>query len=184
VHFQEALRLKLDYPDAHNNLGVVLTRAGRIPEAIEHYQEALRLKPELAEARYNLGDALTKSGRIPEAIELYQQALRLSLDSPNDLNSLAWLYATQPEAKFRNGQEAVRLAERACELTKDGSAAMLDTLAAAYAETGRFDDAAKVARKALDVAVAAGKNALAKDISERLRSYEAGRPWHEPSKQR
>ena len=55
THFQQALRLKPDYAEVHNGLGVALFKKGRIPEAIEHYQQAIRLKPDYPEAHNNLG---------------------------------------------------------------------------------------------------------------------------------
>ena len=61
--FQEALRLKPDYAEAHNNLGIALARKGQIDEAISQFQEALRLKPDYAEAHYNLGIALARKAR-------------------------------------------------------------------------------------------------------------------------
>ena len=72
------------------------------------------------------------------------------------LNNLAWLLAAHPSDALRNGAEAVRLAERACELSEHREPVMLGTLAAAYAEAGRFGDAVKTAEKARDLAAATG----------------------------
>ena len=54
-HYEQALRIKPDYAEAHNNLGIALVQAGRMQEAIGHYEQALRIKPDYAEAHYNLG---------------------------------------------------------------------------------------------------------------------------------
>ena len=79
-HYQQALRLKPDYAEAHNNLGTALVDTGRPQEAIEHYRQALRLNPDYPEAHNNLGAALANAGQLQEAIEHYKQALRLKPD--------------------------------------------------------------------------------------------------------
>jgi Flp pilus assembly protein TadD len=94
------------------------------------------------------------------------------------LNSLAWTLATLREAKFRNGPEAVRLAEEAVTLTK-GDPGMMDTLAAAYAEAGQFADAIKTAESALQVATATGQTNLVAEVNSRLQLYRAGTAYHE-----
>ena len=75
---------------------------------------------------------------------------------PEVHNNLAWLLATHPSAEFRNGAEAVPLAERACQLTGGTNLAMLATLAAAYAEAGRFPEAVSTQQKVCDLAAAQG----------------------------
>ncbi len=182
VQYREALRLQPDRSETRVTLGLALAACGKTAEAIEEFRQALRLTPDYPEAHGNLGNALLKVEAIPEAVAHFRQALRLKPDWPQCLNNLAWLFATHPEAKYRDGAEAVRLAERACALTTNSDATMLDTLGAAYAEAGRFEDAAKAARRALELSVAAGQGATAEDIRKHLKCYEAGRPWREPSK--
>ena len=91
---------------------------------------------------------------------------------------MAWIRATHPDPKFRDGRQAVILALRAVELSP-GDAAVLDTLAAAYAEAGRFAEAARTARKAMDIAVLQNKPALAASMPAKIRLYQAGKPFHE-----
>jgi tetratricopeptide (TPR) repeat protein len=78
--FEEVLRLKPDYAQAHNHLGTALMKQGRLQEAIGHYEQAVRLKPDYAMAYYNLGVALEQTGRLQEAIQRYEQALRIKPD--------------------------------------------------------------------------------------------------------
>jgi tetratricopeptide (TPR) repeat protein len=81
ARFEEALRLKPDYVDAHNNLGVVLAGAGRVEEAISHFETALRIDPTSPDAHVNLGIALSGlPGRKPEAIRHFEAALRVKPD--------------------------------------------------------------------------------------------------------
>ncbi len=112
-HFQQALILKPDYPEAHNSIGIALFKKGRIPEAIEHYEQALQLKPDYAEAHDNLGSALADMGRLQEAIEHFKQALRLKPDLAEAHYNLALAYA-----KTGRSAEAVASAQMALELAK------------------------------------------------------------------
>ena len=96
-------------------------------------------------------------------------------------NSLAWIFATHQEAQVRNGAEAVRLAERACELTDYKAPPLLDTLAAAYAEAGQFDKAVETAEKAIQLVRTAKREEIATDIQNRLNLYKAKRPYRQPS---
>ena len=81
---EQALRLKPDYAEAHNNLGVALNQAGRVQEAIPHFEQALRLKTDYADAHYNLGNVLLQAGELEEAIGHYKQVLRLK---PGDVDA-------------------------------------------------------------------------------------------------
>src|SRR5438874_12145272 len=96
------------------------------------------MRPDSVQAHYNVGVILAARKQPAEAIEHYQAALRLSPDSVQVLNNLAWIYATHPEERLRDGAEAVRLASHAAELTNRKSAGALDTLAAAEAEAGHL----------------------------------------------
>ena len=183
AHCQKALQIKPDYAEAHNNLGMALLKMGRVDEAIAHFQQALQIKPAYAEARNNLGNARLRKGQVDEAIAQYQQVLQIKPDSPNVLNNLAWLLATCPDARLRNGVQAVKYAERACELTHYGVAPLVGTLAAAYAEAGRYDDAIAAAQKACALATAAGEQELLEKNRKLLVLYRARQPYHEPAEE-
>ena len=187
--FQESIRLKPTYTDAHFNLGVALFNKGQTDEAISQYQEAIRLKPDYADSHYNLGVALFKKGQIAEAMGQYQEAVRLKPDygpayinfcNTIALNNLAWELATSPDAKIRDGTRAVELAESACEQTHYRMTIMVGTLAAAYAEAGRFDDAIATGQKACALASELGETNLLKRNQELVALYLAHQPYHEP----
>ncbi len=109
--FQETIRLKPDYADAHNNLGIALFRKGQMDEAIRQFQEALRLKPDQAEAHNNLGNALGRKGQIDEAIRQFQEAIRLKPDHAEAHNNLGMALTRrgQTDEAIRQFQEALRL---------------------------------------------------------------------------
>ena len=176
-HYEDALRIRPDYVDALNNLGLALARAGRFKEAIARYEEALRVQTDNAQVHNNLGNALRQTGRLTEALGHYQEALRVKPDSVSALTNLALIRATQGDPQFRNGEEAVRLAERVCALTGRENVGCLDTLAAAYAEARRFDDAVATAEQAVALARSAKQEALADEIVSRVALYRDRRPY-------
>ncbi len=155
-----------------------MAQRGQIDEAISHFEDALSFRPDYAEVHTNLGLALAARGQIKEAIDHYQTAMKVDPGYAAAFNSMAWIRATHPDPKFRDGRQAVILALRAVELSP-GDAAVLDTLAAAYAEAGRFAEAARTARKAMDIAVLQNKPALAASMPAKIRLYQAGKPFHE-----
>lgn len=175
-HYEQALQIQPDDPKTHNNLGNALRQVGRIPESIGHFEQALRIKPDFVEAHYNAALTLEQAGRLPEAVGHYADAVRLNGDLPVALNKLAWIRATSNDPRLRDGTEAVRLAERACQLTGRKQVALLDTLAAAYAEAGRFAEAVSTAREALSLATSGGQPEAAATIESRLSLYRAGQP--------
>jgi len=181
VHFQKALQINPGYAEAHINLGNALLQQGRVDEAVVHYQKALQIKPDSVEAHINLGNALLKSGRTDEAITHYQRALQIKPDFLEVLNNLAWLLATCPDARVRDGALAVKYAERACELTHYDVIPMVGTLAATYAEAGRFDDAISMAQKACAMASKSGEQDLLEKNQQLLALYRTHLPYHETS---
>ena len=166
---------------AHNNLGNVFDRLGRLPDAIGEYEQALRIKPDYAEVHNNLGNALFQTGRINEAMGHWKQALRDKPDYPEAQNNLAWLMATRTPAEGGDPARAVTLAERAWKLTDGREAGYLDTLAAAYAAAGRFDNAITTAQQAIELANSAGQAQVVSEIETRLELYRAGRAYRVPA---
>ena len=180
AQYREALNIKHDYADAHCNLGVALASQGRTEEAIAQYESALDIKHDHVNAHCNLGVALARQGRIKQAIAQYHAALNINRDDFSTLNNLAWLRATYPKAAFRDGAEAVELAEHAFRLSEGGDPAVLDTLAAAYAEARKFPAAMQAAGKAIDLATRQNNDALAEKVKARLRLYKARTPYRQP----
>ena len=157
-----------------------MAEQGKLDEAIPHLERAIQLKPDYTEAHNNLSFALTQQGKWNEAIRHFERALQLKPDYAEAACNLARLLATCSEAQFRNPAEALRLAQRARELTHARNPVVLDTLAAAQAAGGDFVQAAATAKEALALATAGGNPIFAREIQSRLRLYQAGRPFCEP----
>ena len=176
AHLESAARLAPGDSGIQTNLGAALAMQGRTEEALQHLTKALEDDPNSAEAHYHMGVAWAQLGRPSDAIVEWRKSLTSQPDNVLALNRLAQLLATDENASLRNGAEAVRLAERAAELTDSQDAALEDTLAAAYAETGQFPRAVETARKALQLATDHGQGQLAEGVRARIALYESGRP--------
>jgi tetratricopeptide (TPR) repeat protein len=177
VQFQKAVLLHPDEVVAQKELGSVLLKLNKPQEALPYCQAAAEVITNDAQLIFSLAYAFHATHQIEKAIEQYQRALRLNPDLMEALNGLAWIYATNPRADLRNGPEAVRLATHACELTDREQTKLLDTLAAAYAEAGRFDDAIKTTEKLR--ALKASHAKTDELVLRRLALYKAGKPYRE-----
>jgi tetratricopeptide (TPR) repeat protein len=168
-------------PDRYLTLVVLandLAAVGRFAEAEAHLRYALKLNPVEVEPRRLMAVMLTVHGRAEEAIREYQEILRRKPDDLDALNNVAWMRATHAEASHRDGKEAVRLAERARAKSPTPEAVLFSTLAAAYAEAGRFAEAVSAGERAVELARAAHATQEIERYAEQLRSYRAGKPFH------
>ena len=179
AYYRRALEIWPEYPDANVNLGNALFAQGKFDDAIGHYTQALRLSPGLVEPHNNLAFALLAQGKPREAIPQFEEALRLDDSSRTALAGLAWTLAVSGDPGIRNGARAVGLAERAAWLSRRSDPLVLDVLAAAYAEAGRFDDAVSAVGEALNRARETNRGDLVIELERRLRLYRSGLPFHE-----
>ncbi len=179
-HYREALSIDPELADAHTNLGNVLTQMGQSGEAIRCYEQALAIQPDSAGAHYNLAFLLERIGRASEAVPHYREAIHLDPDNAAPYAHLAWILATHHESNLRNGEEAVRIADVACQLTDWKHHIPLSSLAAAYAEAGQFTKAVDTAQRALDRATTAGNTTAADTIRNQLATYRQHLPYREP----
>ena len=177
--FQAAVSLKPKDAEIRRSYASALAGQGRRDDAIKQLRELRQLKTD-TETRAQLASLLFETGKHREAVAEYRLLLAAKPDQPEALNNLAWLLATSPDAAVRDGAEAVRLAEQGCRLTDYKQAQMLGTLAAAYAEAGRFTEAVTTAQKAIELARAGGDMQFAAANAQLLSLYRAGRPYHEP----
>jgi tetratricopeptide (TPR) repeat protein len=178
-YYNEALQKNPDFAKAHNNLGNTMAKEGDVDAAVYHYKEALKINPDYAGVYYNLGRIAANQGETDDAILYYRKASLLNPLMTEALYNLAWIFATHEKKRFRNGAEAVNLAQKLCKITQYNQPLAFDALAAAYAETGQFDAAVSTAQKALGLALAYGPEALALDLKKRLQTYQDGRPFRQ-----
>jgi tetratricopeptide (TPR) repeat protein len=176
----KALESDPNYAPAHYQMGLVLSRRGETEEAVREWRRALAIDPKHADAHNALGRALYQRGAVAEALAHWREGIGLQPGDVATLRQAAWVLATCPEASLRNGSEAVALAVRALQLTGGKDAAVLDTLAAAYAEAGRFADAVLTARRALSLIAPERQPEQAEALKRRIALYESQSPFREP----
>lgn len=179
VQLIQAAQIEPTNDAAFYNLAGVYQAQGQLAEAAAAFGKVVELKPADADARSRLGDIYAQTGQFGLALAQYEEALRLQPDAPRSLGGLALLRATAPTPEVRDVTEAVRLAERANELTSRKDFQSLAILDQAYAAAGRFEDAIKVALEIQSLAQTAGRPIFAEQAAKRIESYRAGKPYRE-----
>ncbi len=183
-HFSQALKLNPQSEVLHNNLGVILAQQGTLEPAIRHFLTAIQLNPKYPKPYLNYAVALQRQGDAGAAISNYTKAVRLDAQWPDALQKLAFLLATCPDPKWRNPADAVKLAERACALSRRQVPAYLGTLATSYAAAGQFSNAVSTAELAREQGLRLNDQTLAQRLERDLRSYRAGQlpdvDWRNP----
>ena len=178
-HLRAAIEIDKAQAPAHVYLATIHASQDRPAEAERHFKEALRIHPELADAQRQLAYVLAGQGRVTEAIPHLRNAVRNSPRSHGAALQLAWCLATFDDAQIRDGREAIQLAENLARSTRYQSPAVLDVLAAAYAEASHFNQAVAAATKALQLARRDDNVKLAKPIQERLALYQTREPFRQ-----
>ncbi len=177
AQLEKARKLEPKNPEIVLQTGAIFVRQKKSDKAAEVYGDYLKEHPDLPAVLYARGDAYLNIGRQAEAEADYEKAIK-DKDYSKDsglLNNFAWVLATSPDEKLRDGKRAVKLATEACELTDYKQAHILSTLAAAYAETGDFDSAIKWSEKSAEV----GPPEHAEDFKKELATYKAHNPYRE-----
>jgi tetratricopeptide (TPR) repeat protein len=173
--FNEAIRLDPKLSDAFQGRGTAWEQKGDYDKAISDYNEAIRLDPKSARSYCGLGNVSATQGEYDKAVTNLNRAIQLDPKFADARNGRAWLAATCPDAKYRNGTQAVADAIKANELNGGHLPNDLDTLGAAYAEAGDFPNAVKWQEKAVELAPAAKRS----DYQARLELYRARQPYRE-----
>jgi protein O-mannosyl-transferase len=176
--YREALRIQPSYLGSRSDMGITLVARAQTDGSLRQYTEVLRLRPDDVKAHIGMAAALLAVDRPEEAMEHYGRALRLDPDSVDALNNLAWMLVTGTAPTPADAERALGYAARAAELTGRRNAVVLDTLAAAQAANGHFDEAVGTAREAAALARDSGRDALAVELEQRLRRYEEKRAWN------
>ena len=177
VQLREAMRLNPTNAETQLNLAFALNQQEQWPEAAELFSKTVSGNFPDPKAHYEFAVALAHLKKTRAAMSQYASALLIQPDFPDALDGLAWILSTDANPDFRNGTEAVRMAERACALTGRQDPEKLKTLAAAYAETGRFEEAISTVRTAKDLAVKANRQELVHECALMLEHFQRGESW-------
>ena len=176
AHYERALERRPNDPELRLELGLSLIDQGDPQAALRELVKSVDLRP-TAIAHHILGTTLIQLGRVPEAMTSFNAALKLNPRLVASANNLAWLLATNETV--RDGARAVTLLENLLQKREARTPGNLDTLAAAYAESGRFDEAIKTATEAVRLAKAEGDVRKSRSIQKRLSLYQQSKPYRE-----
>jgi tetratricopeptide (TPR) repeat protein len=193
THYQKAIRLEPQNSWGYNGLGLTLLKMNRVSDAIPPLLKAVEVDPQNGSYKDVLNKALFFSDHETDAVSNFLatarsdpiafsnflEAVKNDTNRFSLFNNLAWSFATHPDPGLRNGKYAVLLATRACKMTGYQTANCVETLAAAYAEDGRFDDAISTAQLAGSLATAAGQTDLLKKSRALEELFRSHRPFHE-----
>jgi tetratricopeptide (TPR) repeat protein len=176
VDLNRVIELDPGYPDAHGSRGQIFGQLRRFDEAIRDFSTEIENFPDTAGGWYVARAMIwIAKGEFRKALTDMQTAVEDSPHDPRILNAAAWFMATCPQADVRDGPTAVRHATSACKATNWKEPSLIDTLAAAYAETGQFAEAAKWMRQAMELAPSVEKE----DFASRLRLYLDGQAYRD-----
>jgi len=178
--FSAVLRNSPTNSSALDGLGYAIGMQGKPEEAFQYFVKAAEASPSNAFPHFHMAMEYERRKETEKAIKALREALRVNPEMIAAYNDLAWLLATSAEPKFRNGEEAVSMGEQACKKTSFSEPLFIGTLAAAYAEAGRFDDAVKTGEKARDLAEKMGLQEVARRNEELAGLYRQHKPYHEP----
>jgi tetratricopeptide (TPR) repeat protein len=193
VHLEQAIQLEPQNELAQDGLGELLFQLNRVSEAIPHLLKAIEIDSQVPRYKDVLGQDMSSSehgnevvssilatARLdPTGFDRFLEAMQFDTNRVDLINNLAWAFATNPDPKLRNGKYAIRLATRSCEMTGFQTTIIVGTLAAAYAEAGRFDEAVLTGQKACALASEHGASDLLKRNQELLVLYQAHKAYHE-----
>lgn len=153
----------------------MLLRQGLGHEAVTTAQEVVRLTPNDPVAQVRLAQLLEQLNRLDESLIHYRRALALDSESPATMSWIAFILATHPDLQKRDEEEAIRLAERACQLSERRGIAELNSLSIAYASGGRLESAIEAAKEASSLVRKRGDFASSNEFQQRIQAFEAER---------
>jgi tetratricopeptide (TPR) repeat protein len=180
AQFEKSVQSNPNLAEAQNDLGVALMSVSKLDEARPHFEKALDINPQFAEAHCYLGIVLYYSqGDVKNALLQWQQALQLQPNNLLAMNQEAHALAASPESDERNYSEALRLAQQAVQLSAGHDPTVLDTLAIAYAATGKFTDADQTAHRALELAAEQHRAQLVEALNTKIKLYKANQPYRD-----
>ncbi len=177
-HYHRALELNPFDPVALHHLADLFRRVGEIDDAIRYYLRTLQVDPNRKEACLSLARLFANTGRPQQAVEVLRDGATRHPEALDLIDYLAQLLSTHPDENVRNGEEAVKWATHLSRAHSNANPRSLMTLATAYAEAGRFDEAVATAQRALELAERNGDDRLSSELLRRLTLFRQGRPYH------
>lgn len=177
--YEEAIRLDPTFVFLRLNRGYAFELKHEYDKALADFEEVIRLNPKVNYPRSRRRAVWRKKGEWDKIAAEWEAVVKEGSPTAATFNELAWLRATCPVEKYRNGSQAVECATKACELSAWKEANWIDTLAAAYAEAGNFDKAVEWQKKGMDLAPAEQKA----DFESRLKLYQEKKPYHQSAPQ-
>ena len=176
AQLREAARLDPRDLQALVNLGAVLCAQGKVAQGIPFLEQALAVDARQADALATLGDAYTALGQDARAVPILTRALEARPDDVTRLNRLGWLLSTTSDTSVRDGAKALQYAQRAIQLTEGRDLQTLNTLAAAFAENGRFPEAVQTTVAAIALAERQGMANVIPELQRRRAVFESRQP--------
>lgn len=183
ARYREALRLDPFLDSARYNLALASERTGALGEAEGQLAALLERSPGHDTGRRRLYDLLKRRGELVRALDTLRAGLQADPQHGGMALLLSWDLATLPDDDLRSGEEAVRIARELAQGSPD-DADVLDTLAAALAEIGAFDEAIERATRAAELARTDQRGAFAAEIDARVAGYRSGRPYRQEGPKR
>ena len=171
----KAIQLGLHNAVVYYERGKTSAQLGKFDPAVGDYTKAIELKSNYAVAYHDRAEAYNLLGNYEAAVDGFRKTIELDPKFAAAYNNLAWLLATCPDAKYRDGKQAVANATRARALLAGDDYSLSDTLAAAYAASGDFAAAIGWQTKAVELAPAADQA----ELEARLELYKARKPYRE-----
>jgi tetratricopeptide (TPR) repeat protein len=164
------------HPDVYAAIASIFVQQGKIDKALKVLDQAVEIDPQCADSRGNRAVIFLALGKYDKALDDLDELLRFAPNSARAQRERAWILATCPDAKVRNGELAMASASKACEWTAWKEPKSLVTLAAACSEAGDFDGAVKWQQKAIDLLP--DKNPDKREYRGLLDRYKAKKPYH------
>ncbi len=176
---ERALEIRPVDETKHLMLVKILLKQVQLDQAAKHGRQALEIEPDHLAAQLSLGRIELQRGKLTAAVDLFRKSLAINDELADVANILAWTLATSDDGALGKLVEAVQWAQRAAQLTQHQNPEILDTLAAAYAHVGRYDEAFQTAEKTILLARSANQPQSVTEIQERLDLYRQRQPYRE-----
>jgi len=174
--YEHALAVTLDNYVAHHNLALALLADDEDEAALQHLNRALEIRPNSVAFR-NRGTLYVDLGNYAAALKDFDVAIARDPNNVDGYTRRASVFASAPDARWRNGKQALEDARRACELSDWSNPEALNALAAAYAESGDFEKALQWQITAITLAM--NNRRLLPDARERMTNYHDGKPFYD-----